>query len=111
VFDEASAFRRELRALLRAGFDWTAITVLAENGTVSDHFGGRIPEAAELADRPHTPREDLYSGGALSAAIHFIAETVSTIGTVGGPVGLASAARTRRRRRSRAFLPATWGRP
>lgn len=100
VFDDALAFRRALRALLDAGFDRAAISVLAEHGIVSDHFGGRIPEAAELADRPDTPREDLDSEGALSAAIHFIAESISTIGTVGaaglayavgGPVGIAAA--------------------
>jgi hypothetical protein len=89
VFDDALAFRR------------AAISVLAEHGIVSDHFGGRIPAATEMADRPDTPREDLDSEGALSAAIHFIAESISTIGAVGaaglayavgGPVGIAATA-------------------
>ena len=104
VFDDALAFRRALRALLAAGFDRAAISILAEHGAVSDHFGGRIPAAEELAARPDTPRDDLDAEGALSSAIHFIAETISTIGTigaaglayaVGGPVGVASAAADR----------------
>jgi hypothetical protein len=102
IFHNADAFTKALGALLKAGFDRAAISVLADHDAVKDHFG-RIPDAGELADRPDTPREDLDTEGALHRAIHFIAETAAIIGeigvagaafAVGGPVGVASGAAT-----------------
>lgn len=100
VFHNTDAFVGALRALLEAGFDRAAISVLASHDAVKDHFGS-IPEAETLADRPDTPREDLDPEGGLRAAIRFIAETVAVIGeigvagmayAVGGPVGVAAGA-------------------
>lgn len=102
IFHNADAFTAALGALLDAGFDRAAISVLADHEAVKDHFG-RIPDADELADRRDTPREDLDTEGALHKAIRFIAETVAIIGeigvagaafAVGGPVGAASGAAT-----------------
>lgn len=102
IFHNADAFTAALGALLDAGFDRAAISVLADHDAVKDHFG-RIPSADELANRPDTPREDLDTEGALHKAIRFIAETVAIIGeigvagaafAVGGPVGVASGAAT-----------------
>jgi hypothetical protein len=102
IFHDADAFTGALDALLKAGFDRAAISVLADHDAVKDHFG-RIPGADELADRPDTPREDLDTEGALHRAIQFIAETAAIIGeigmagaafAVGGPVGTASSAAT-----------------
>ena len=102
IFHDADAFTKALGALLNAGFDRAAISILADHEAVSDHFG-RIPDADELANRPDTPREDLDTEGALHKAIRFIAETAAIIGeigvagaafAVGGPVGVASGAAT-----------------
>lgn len=102
IFHDADAFVEALGALLKAGFDRSAISILADHDAVTDHFG-RIPDAEELADRPDTPREDLDTEGALHRAIRFIAETAAIIGeigaagaayAVGGPVGVASGAAT-----------------
>lgn len=102
VFHDADAFVRALGELLERGFDRAAVSVLADHGTVQDHFG-RIPEAKAMTDRADTPREDLDTEGALHAAIRFIAETVAIVGgigaagiayAVGGPVGVASGAST-----------------
>ena len=100
VFHTVADFKGALRDLLKAGFDRARISILAEHGAVADHFGGRVPSADALADRPDTPRTDLDEEGALDSAIRFIAETVSAISTigaaglayaVGGPVGVAAA--------------------
>jgi hypothetical protein len=102
IFHDADSFTKALSALLAAGFDRAAISILADHDAVKDHFG-RIPDADELADRPDTPREDLDTEGALHRAIRFIAETAAIIGeigvagaafAVGGPVGAASGAAT-----------------
>jgi len=102
IFHDADAFVAALGALLDAGFDRAAISVLADREAVKDHFG-RIPKPEELADRLDTPREDLDTEGALHRAIRFIAETAAIIGeigvagaafAVGGPVGAASGAAT-----------------
>ncbi|MBT5415839.1 MAG: hypothetical protein HOK81_14670 [Rhodospirillaceae bacterium] len=101
VFYTVDDFKGALGGLLKQGFDRARISVLANHDTVSDHFGGKVPPAEAMANRPDTPREDLDSEGAVDAAIRFIAETVSAIGTigatglayaVGGPVGVAAAA-------------------
>jgi hypothetical protein len=100
VFHTVEDFKGALGDLLKKGFDRARISVLAEHGAVSDHFGGEIPSAVEMANRPDTPREDLDSESAVDAAVRFIAETVSTISTIGaaglayaigGPVGIAAA--------------------
>ena len=100
VFHSVEDFKGALGDLLKKKFDPARISVLAEHGAVSDHFGGEIPSAAEMANRPDTPREDLDSESAVDTAVRFIAETVSTITTigaaglayaVGGPVGVAAA--------------------
>lgn len=100
VFHSVEDFKGALGDLLKKKFDPARISVLAEHDAVSDHFSGEIPSAAEMADRPDTPREDLDSEGAVDAAVRFIAETVSTITTIGaaslayaigGPVGIAAA--------------------
>jgi hypothetical protein len=102
IFHDANTFTKALGALLKAGFDRAAISVLADHDAVKDHFG-RIPDADEMADRSDTPREDLDTEGALHRAIQFIAETAAIIGeigvagaafAVGGPVGVASGAAT-----------------
>jgi hypothetical protein len=102
IFHDADAFAGALGALLKAGFDRAAISILADHDAVKDHFG-HIPAPEELADRPDTPREDLDTEGALHRAIRFITETIAIIGeigvagaafAVGGPVGAASGAAT-----------------
>jgi len=102
IFHDAHAFTAALGALLDAGFDRSAISVLADHDAVMDHFG-RMPEPGEMADRADTPREDLDTEGALHRAIRFIAETAAIVGeigvagaafAVGGPVGAASGAAT-----------------
>ncbi len=52
IFDDATAFRGALQALLSARFDRARISVLAEHSIVADRFGGTIPPGSELADRP-----------------------------------------------------------
>jgi len=99
IFDDATAFRGGLQALLAARFDRARISVLAEHSVVADRFGGTIPPGQELADLADTPREDLDTEGALQTAIDVIAEGASLIGMVGtaamayvlgGPVGVAA---------------------
>ncbi len=99
VFHSVEDFKGALGDLLKKKFDPARISVLAEHGAVSDHFDGEIPSATGMANRPDTPRDDLDSGSAVDTAVRSIAETVSTITTigaaglayaVGGPVGIAA---------------------
>ena len=101
VFDEVESFENALVELLSAGFEPASVSVLAEHRVISDHFGGDIPDAAQLADRADTPKESLGAQEVVRSAIHLIAEGASLIGMIGtaglayfmgGPVGVASAA-------------------
>ncbi len=102
VFHDTDAFLSALEALLKAGFDRAAVSVLADHDALKDHFGV-VPDAETLADRQDTPREDLDTQGALKHAIAFIAESVAILGeigaagaayAVGGPVGVATGTST-----------------
>jgi hypothetical protein len=98
VFFDLKSFRSALDALLEGGFDPAGISVLGEYDAVQDHFGGKIPDAAKIADRPDTPRESLDTQTAVHRAMTIIGETLAAIGVmgasaaayaVGGPVGVA----------------------
>lgn len=101
VFDEVESFEKALAELLSAGFEPRSVSILAEHRIISDHFGGDIPDAAQLADRTDTPKETLGRQELVRSAVHLIAEGASLIGMIGaaglayfmgGPVGVASAA-------------------
>lgn len=98
VFLELAAFRSALDSLVEGGFDPAGISVLGDYDAVQDHFGGRIPEASEIADRPDAPRESLDTQSSVHRALNVIGETLAAIGllgasaaafAVGGPVGVA----------------------
>ncbi len=103
IFQDVTQFQRALGDLVAAGVQPESISVLGNHEAVSDHFGGTVPEARQLADRLDTPRESLDEDHAVARAIRLIGEGLSIIGTigaagiafaVGGPVGVAVGAGT-----------------
>ena len=101
VFHALEPFGAARQDLQAQGFDRSRLSVLAEHAVVHDHFDGQIPAPDVLADRLDTPREGLEVEGSVHAAVRFIGETISAIGTlaaagvayaVGGPVGIAATA-------------------
>lgn len=100
VFHDVAAFEGALDALMAAGFDASAISILGSHQALVDHFG-EIPAPEELADAPDTPRDSLDTENTLHRAIDIIGDTLATISeigaaaaayAVGGPVGIASGA-------------------
>ena len=98
VFHDADSFRGAITALVSADFDPAQISILAPHEAVRDHFGGQMPSAEVLANRPDTPRESLDTQTAVHRFFNLIGETVAAIGlfgaaaaayAVGGPVGVA----------------------
>lgn len=100
IFHDVAAFEGALDALMAAGFDASAISVLGSHRALVDHFGD-IPSPEELADSPGTPRDSLDTENTMQRAIDIIGDTLAAISeigaaaaayAVGGPVGVASGA-------------------
>lgn len=98
TYTSSEQFLTALENLLDNGVGSDQISVLSDHDAITDRFG-RVPPAAELADRADTPRETLDARSSVDQAIDFISETVAVltaIGTataafaVGGPVGVAT---------------------
>jgi hypothetical protein len=101
VFRDVDAFKDALRALVAAGFEPHAISVLAPHDLVESHFGGDVPMPEVLEEDAGTPRERLDLQERLHATIHALGEFVGSVVmvaaagaayAVGGPVGTAAMA-------------------
>lgn len=101
VFRDIEAFIGALKALVAAGFEPRAISVLAPHDIVEAHFGGDVPLPEILEDDAGTPRERLDLQERLRATIHALGEFVGSLAmvaaagaayAVGGPVGTAATA-------------------
>lgn len=109
VFHKADALQSAVDDLLGAGFTRDDLSVLGSEEAIAAKFGGKVPDAKELADNPDTPRGTfvssdsrsegiaalagipVYVGGAGAAAIAAL-EGATVIATAGAALGVGLAA-------------------
>lgn len=109
VFGSADGLQSAVDALLGAGFPRDCLSVLGSEEALRAKFGGKIPDARELADDPDTPRGTfvsssgraegmaalagvpVYVGGAGAAAVAALGGATA-LATAGAAVGVGLAA-------------------
>jgi hypothetical protein len=109
VFDGAAALQSAVDDLLEAGLPRACLSVLGSDEAIRAKFGGKIPDAHDLAENPDTPRGNfvssdahaegiaalagipVYVGGAGAAAIAAL-EGATIVATAGAALGVGLAA-------------------
>ena len=83
VFTSARQLQSAVDALLAAGFTRDDICVLGSEEALRAQFGDHIPDAAELADNPKTPRGTFVSSDSRSEGLAALAGIPVYIGGAG----------------------------
>jgi outer membrane lipoprotein SlyB len=83
VFDKAQELQAAAEQLLGAGFTHADISVLGSEAALRAKFGGKVPNASELAANPDTPRAALVSSGARTEGLAAIAGIPVYVGGAG----------------------------
>jgi len=109
VFDTSAALQAGVDALLEASFTRDDLSVLGSEEAIRAKFGGKVPDASELAESADTPRGTfvssdsrseglaaaagipVYIGGAGAAAVAAL-EGATIIVTAGAAIGVGLAA-------------------
>jgi hypothetical protein len=94
VFTSAKELESAVDALLDAGFTRDDLCVLGSEKALHAKFGDKIPDAAELADDPQTPRATFVSSGSRAEGMAALAGIPVYVGGAGAAAiaGLGGAA-------------------
>ncbi len=83
VFGSAKALQGAVDELLTSGFTRDDLSVLASEEAIAAKFGGKIPDAKELADSPDTPRATFVSSDARAEGLAALAGIPVYVGGAG----------------------------